>query len=278
MLWVPQKGIIRTESNVTAGGAASPGTSVSTSGSASVKGTPAELISSTSFDSYWMTIIATGYAFATTASQGSIDILIGASTEEVLIADLLMGYCGFMGSDSAKGPKRWDFPLYIPAGQRLSVQAAGARVSTALVVAIYLHGGSGMPYGRVGTSVTTYGITTVPDGTAITPGATGAAGSWTEITSATSKAHFAFVPSFQLTGDTTTNNRNLQVDMGIGAATEEQIGPSYEFSSSSGEVVNGPHNTFPTYHDVPSGTRLVMRASNSAGNDGAYNGVIHAVS
>jgi hypothetical protein len=35
----------------------------------------------------------------------------------------------------------------------------------------------------------------------------------------------------------------------------------------------------PCFADVPSGTRLVMRVSNSGANDvGNYNGVIHAVS
>lgn len=278
MLWVPQKGIVRVQSNGGTVGVASPGTSATTGGAASTKGTAVELISSTSFDAYWITILAMGYGASTTASEGALDILVGAATEEVLIANLLMGNCGEMGGGSTKGPKRWDFPLYIPAGTRIAAQVAGARVTTAMVVYVEIRGGNGIPPFRVGSKVTTYGMGTVPDGTAITPGATGGTGAWAQIVASTTEDHFAFVPSFQITTDVSTNNRSYIVDLGIGAATEEQIGYGYWFSASSDERMEGPYNSMPTFHDVPSGTRLVMRASNSGTNDGAYNGCIHAVS
>src|SRR5262245_10721750 len=113
MLWVPKKGILRVESNVGSAGTLEPGTVVTTSGSANTKGTPAELSASTAFDAYWVKIQAWGYAAGGVASQGSMDILVGAATEEVLIADLLMGYCGGGGTSAGNGPKMWDFPLYI---------------------------------------------------------------------------------------------------------------------------------------------------------------------
>lgn len=277
MLWTPQKGVVRVQTNTGAVGTATPGTSVTTGASASTKGTPAELIASTSFDAYWIKICASNYGLAATASQGSMDLLIGSATESVLIPDLLMGYCGSIVA-AGKGPKCWEFPLYIPAGSRLSVQAAGARTSTAFRVQIYLYGGNGYPAWPVGTKVTTYGMGTVPAGTTITPGASGAVGSWAQITASTTEDHCAFVPSFQMTGDTTTNLRLLTVEMGVGAATEELISPPYWFGCDSGEYMDGPYNCCPTMRDVPSGTRLVMRASNSSTNDGGYNGVIHAVS
>lgn len=265
------------QSNEAATGAATPGTSVTTGGSSNTKGTPAELISSTSFDSYWMKVIALNYGSDTATSEGSMDILIGAATEEVLIPDLLMGFCGYYGSASSKGPKIWDFPLYTPAGSRLAVQAAGARTATAFQVLIYLYGGNGYPPFRIGSKVTTYGIGTVPNGTTVTPGASGAEGTWTQITASTSADHFAFVPSYQVTNDTTTNNRTLQVDIGIGSATEEQIG-SWTYATASTESMEGPMNTMPAFQDVPASTRLVGRCSNSGTNDAGYNMCIHCVS
>jgi hypothetical protein len=277
MLWVPQKGVVRVEHNTGAVGTATPGTSVTTGSTSSTKGTPAQLIASTAFDAYWVTILASNYGNAATASQGAMDILTGAATEDILIPNLLMGHCGSIAA-AGKGPKRWDFPLYIPSGTRIAVQAAGARTSTAFRVWIYLYGGDGLPGHRVGTRVTTYGMGTVPDGTSITPGASAAEGSWTQITASTSQDHFAFLPSFQATGDTTLNNRLLTVDLGVGAATEEQIMEGYWFATDGGEFMDGPYPSMPCFHDVPASTRLVMRASNSGANDGGYNGVIHAVS
>lgn len=278
MLWIPQKGDVLTEDNIATTGTTTPGTSVTTGGAATTKGTPAELIASTAFDAYWVTILASNYGSAAAAAQGAMDLLIGSATEEVLIPNMLFGHAGNYGSIITVGPKRWDFPLYIPAGQRLAVQACGQRTSTAFRVQIFLYGGNGYPPFRVGSKVTTYGIGTLPRGVTLTPGASGAAGSWTEITSGTTEDHFAFVPSFQVATDTTTNTRMLTAEIGIGSATEELISQPYMYVTDSGECMEGATNSFPTFHDVPSGTRLVMRASNSGTNDGSYDGVIHALS
>lgn len=276
-LWVPQKGTRRLDHNTGAVGTATPGTSVTTGAASGTKGAVSQLIASTAFDAYWVTVIASDYRLAATASQGCLDILIGAATEEVLIPDLLMGYCGHAAGSGCLGPKRWDFPLYIPAGSRLAAQAAGARVSTAFRVWVFLYGGDGYPAFRVGSKVTTYGVT-VPVGTTVTPGASGAEGSWTQITASTSESHFAFVPSYQASGDTTINDRALAVDLGVGSATEEEIMQSWWFNTNSNESMSGPINSMPCFQDVPASTRLVMRASNSGANDGGYNAAVHGVS
>lgn len=278
MLWVPQTGRRLLQHNTGAVGTATPGTSVTTGAASGTKGTAVELIAATTFDAYWMTIIASNYRLAATASQGCLDILTGAATEEVLIPNLLMGYCGDAAGATTLGPKRWDFPLYVPAGTRLAAQACGARVSTAFRVWIFLYGGDGMPAFRVGSKVTTYGVSAPPNGTTCTPGASGAEGAWTQMTAATTEDHFAFTPSYQASADTTTNDRALAIDLGVGAATEEEIMESWWFHTNSNESMAGPINSMPCFQNVPSGTRLVMRASNSGANDGSYNAAIHAVS
>lgn len=265
------------ETNSGAVGTGNPGTSVTTGASASTKGTPAQLIASTAFDAYWVRVVAHNYSLAAgAASQGALDILIGSSTETVLIANLLMGYAG--GSASNRGPKVWDFPLYIPAGSRLAAQAAGNRTSTAMRVVINLYGGYGYPPFRVGTKVTTYGMGTVPDGTPITPGASGAVGAFAQITASTTEDHFALVPSFQVTNSTAVNFNVFTVEIGSGAATEEVISPPYWFATDSNEAMDGPYNSMPVFQDIPAGTRLSMRASGSGTLNPSYNGVIHALS
>ena len=279
MLNLFRKGITRHETNASIVGQ-SPmfGTSVTTGASSSTKGTAVQLIASTAFDAYLVRVTCGGYGSAGLASEGCLDILLGAATEHVLIPNLLMGYCGGLDTTSADvGPKSWLFPLYIPSGTRIAAQAAGARTSAACYVTVDLYGGNGYPDFEPGTRVTTYGIGTVPNGVTITPGASGATGSWTQITASTSEEHKYLVPSFQVSTDLTTNRRHFTVEMGIGAATEELISQPYRFQTGTNEFMSSIEG-IPQRLDIPSGTRLVMRASNSGTNDGPYNGVIHGVS
>src|SRR5947207_7473018 len=109
MFWVPQKGPLRVDHNTGSAGSANIGTSVTTGASSATKGTPATLISSTAFDAYWVVVMAHSYASSTVASDGSLDILIGAPTEEILIPDLLMGYCADPSIFVGLG-KIWQFP------------------------------------------------------------------------------------------------------------------------------------------------------------------------
>jgi hypothetical protein len=276
MLWVPKKGLLRHQHNRGSVGSTTWGTSVTTGSTSSTKGTPAEIFSSTSFDAFWILIVAHSYQATVSDCRGALDILIGSATEEVLIPNLLFGYAANVSN--LQGPKMWQFPLYIPAGSRIAAQAAGGRTSTAFRVGIDLYGGDGSPPFRVGSKVTTYGMGTVPSGTAITPGASGAEGSWTEIVVATSEDHFAFYPSFQPNGDTSISNAGYAIDIGVGSATEEMIGESFMYGANTSEAMAGPWGQLPVFADVPSGSRLVMRASNSVANDAGYDAVIHAVS
>lgn len=274
-LWVPQKGRVLTESNLPAVGSATFGNAVTTGAASATKGTPVQLIASTSFDTWGVEIFAEGYAASSTASPGCLDILIGASTESILIADLLMGNCGGAATQQT-GPKRWFFPLYIPAGSRIAAQAAGARVSTSFDVGIQLYGGTGYPPWQVGTKVTTYGIGTVPNGTTVTPGGSGAEGSWTQITASTTMDHFCLLPSWQTNDTAMTALGVINVDIGVGSATESQVG-SYHYFCQATESMEGPMQALPAFCAVPSGTRLAMRASSSVAVD-TSNGAIHGVS
>lgn len=282
MLWTPLKPLVTRESNLEGGIATlTPGTSVTTGGTATTKGTAAQLIASTRADAHLIEIVCSNVGASATDSRGCLDILIGAATEQVLIPNLLIG-CAGGASAVGCGPKRWVFPLYIPAGSRISAQAACARTATAIRVCVYLLGfGPAAPF-RVGSRVTTYGVT-VPDGTAVTAGTAGE-GAWTQIAAATSRDHFAFFPSWQPPNDTTlTPQKTYFLDMGIGAATEEALGQAaqrYQYMLDTGEMAEGPYGGgFPTWQDVPSGTRLVARLSASGAADAAASQVaIHAVS
>lgn len=276
MLWGPQKGMTRYQSNIAAAGA-SIGTSCTAGASEATKGTIVEAIASTDFDSYLMHITCAENSTGGSGGRGCVDILIGAAgSEQVLIENLLMGYCGGIVDFQIKGPKQWMFPVYVPAGTRISIRSAGQRTSVAVRVGISLMGGLGSPQFQVGTKVITYGMGTVANGTSITEGGSGAEGSWTQITSSTTHEHFCLVPSYQF-NTATSAEKYSYVDIGIGASSSEvQIGPRYMYSSGYYLPMDGPLNPMPTFCNIPSGTRLAMRASNSSGARSAQ-GAIHGV-
>jgi hypothetical protein len=279
MLWVPQKGLTRYQSNLSSTSSATLGTSCTTGAAEATKGSIVEAIASTNFDSYMMHITIGDYTTTSTPARGCLDIMIGAGgSEQVLIENLLMGYCGGQADVQQKGPKQWMFPIYVPAGSRLSIRAAGERTSTAVRCAITLMGGTVSPMFQVGTKVTTYGVGTVANGTTITEGGSGAEGSWAQITSSTSVEHFCLVPSYQFNTTTASTERYSYVDIGIGAASSEvQLGTPYVYSTGFYAPMDGPFNPMPVFCNVPAATRLAMRASNS-GTARAAQGAIHGVS
>lgn len=273
MLLIPQKGQEKQITNLSTTASGTPGTIVTTGGTAATKGSAFELISAANNirDSYGIYIEANAYGGSAAACEGALDILGGAATEEVLIPDLLMGYCG---NAEAGRVKSWFFPLYIPAGTRISARAAGARVNTTVRVGATLLGGT-MPPWRIGGKITTYGMGTVPNGTAITPVV--GAPSTTQIVASTTADHFAFLPSFQVAVDTTLLAKQIVIGIGVGAATEDLIG-SWTYYCDANEFMSGPAFARPVFYSVPSGSRLVMRASATGTLESNYNGVIHAMS
>lgn len=275
---LPIKGFQRFDDhNLGSVGSVTWGKSVTTGAAATTKGTPVGLVASTLYDAYWLRIYAHRYNSTGAASDGAMDILIGAATEEIFIADLLFGQAGSFGAAGNAG-KWWDFPVYIPAGSRLAVQAAGRRTSTAFRVGYQLLGGNTSPHSPVGTKVITYGNASA-SGTAVTAGTSGAEGSWTQITASTSEDHIAVVPSWQCGNDTTMTNQMCTIDIGVGSATEELISAPYHYSVDQNEAMSGPYSMFPTIVDIPASSRLVVRASTSAAsNDTGNNACLHCVS
>lgn len=277
MLWVPQKGVLRVQTNDLSVGDYNTGTAVTPNATSSLKGSPTELIASTGFDVFLVLIGISKVASTAATRRCCVDIMAGAATEDVLIPDLLGGGAGSQASFQS-AHKQWLFPVYIPAGTRLSARAASEGGATTIFVSLKLFGGNGIPPFQVGSSVTSYGIGgTLPQATAITFGASGAEGSWTQIVASTTRDHFCTVPSVQLGSDATVSMNKLSVDVGIGSATEEQIGPPYVYATTTSESMSGPYPNIPVFSPIPSGSRLVMRGSASGLVD-AYEGALHCVS
>ena len=270
MFWYPPQRL-RTQSNAAAIATLTPGTAVTTGATSSTKGSPTQIFASTDFDVWGVTLVFSDHGFGATASDACFDLLIGAN-DDVLIPDIL---CGYSPLSQQLGSQRYWFPLFIPAGVKVSGRAAGLRTSTTMRVQAFLEGGTISPPWRVGSRCTTYGITTVPDGTTVVAG-NGSEGAWTQITASTTDTHFYLVPSFQATNSTGIGGRAIAVDYGVGGSGAEiQLG-SAGYSTSNVEQMSTLGDLGGEDVNVATGSRLVMRASASAVPD-SYNGALHGV-
>jgi hypothetical protein len=272
MLFVPQKCCTKVITNGGIVGTTNPWTGV-TCGAANTYGAVTELIADTdnTQDSWGIEIIIAQSGASGTSSETCVNILAGAATEDLII-DSLVGGHAYAGT-----AMRYFFPLYIPAGTRISAQASSAVASNAIRVGVYLYGDGNPPF-ETGGRVTTYGTKANNSrGQAITPTASGGAASVTELTASTSRDHTYFLPGFSVVGDGSIAAAGwVNIGVGVGAATEERIG-SWFFPKATTEQMAGPIPFLGAFRNVPSGSRLTMLASNSSTNDAGYGGLIYAV-
>ena len=283
MLFTPYKGMTQIAASTALTAETNPGWSPVSGATSATKGAWTRIFSSMYNNMYLLRLIVRDIAVAATSSLATMDVGVGpAGSEVVMVPDLLCGGAPIASGNPYNGREFW-IPLHVPQGDAVSVRFASERTSATfkLVGWVYIGGGSNPPPWRTAMKVTTYGIGTVPNGTTIVPGASTAQGSWTQITASTTRDHFCFFPSFQLSG-TTMNARSILLSIGLGGAGVEesfQSGVGYVYVTNTNEEMFGPYNNqFPVWQDVPAGTRLVARASNTGTNDaGTYQVAIHAL-
>lgn len=271
MLFGPRGGYSPPISNSGIVGSSSFGTGVPSNATTLLYGATTELISAANNtrDSWGMEILVWNTALAATASEATIDILIGGATDETLIKALICGHT------LAASYTRYFFPVHVPGGVRLAAQLASVRTSITPRVLVYLYGGGVSPFPHCG-KVTTYG-TQINNarGQSVTPAASGGAASVTQMTASTSQDHFFVAPGFQVATDTTVNARNYNIGIGVGASTEDRVG-TWWYHASGGEEMGGAFPELQGFVNIPSGSRLTMLASGSGTLDTAYDGLIYA--
>lgn len=229
--------------------------------SANTKGAWSQIVASSPIDCQMACLQFMGVASTTTVDGISVDIGIGAAASEVvLIPDVMNWYGATVGLFIAVNHVL--IPLVIPAGTRISARAQANIASpgtTMQVNLILFDSGFGVPEGCAG--VDAIGFTAASTtGTSITPGATGAKGSYAQLVASTSRDYCGFF--FGLNYSSTAGNRIF--DIAIGAAASEKIIlpdlPAFNFYSTT----RLPYFPVP----VPAGQRLAARVADikSGGN------------
>jgi hypothetical protein len=247
---------IRSQRNWSGRLAATSGTVLTAAGSSHTLGTKVELIASTSFDTHLVRVRVHNSFISNTQTDQLVNIYVGASTAEVLlIPNLLAGWANSLGGGGT--PIRiYEFPLFIPAGTRLSADNQALIASDTVAVMIECFGG-GQPRGWVGRGVECIGaVTASSQGTSVTSG--GASdGTFTDI--GTTAKEWRFVqPMLQgnLT-DTAIQNASIAADIGVGGALLHELA---EFIFTTEATENTRNADTGRYTRIPSGTALQLRA------------------
>lgn len=227
-----------------------------TSATAYNNATPVELVASTSRDSAWLTIRIGSNIAATGARSSTVfEVMAGSSGNEYPIIGPVV--CGNLNTQST-----FTFPIYIPAGTRLSIRFRSARVSLGILVSWALGylangaDGTGLPQRWVAYGVNDDGSANA-QGTIVAPGASAATwGSWTAVTTSTTYAHDLWIPMVDAGTQTTITAQTVRTRWALasttGAATMATNGtvwhgPWLSYGTSEGFSDGWNANGNPTY-------------------------------
>ena len=261
MLWVPPARFTNIQSNLPA----TPDNSqwgiryTADAVSANTKGaySAGEIFSSTTYDTFLVAIGWNGVGGSNTNTSTLLDIGIGASeSESTIISNLLVGWRG--STTAAIGPHVIYLPLFIPAGSRVAGRIQSAALSRTIDVAVWLYQGASQVPWHLYTGMDDYGVdTTTSRGTSHTPGNSGSESAWASVGSTASRDYDGlFFLTQGLAGvDTVMIVGGYHWEIGYSDTTLAE----YFESTSTAEVICGPHPAFPLPTSVPLGTQLQVR-------------------
>ena len=239
---------------------------------AHTKGAWVEITAATTFDVERIHMMWAATSAAGTNSSALLDIGVGAAGSEVVVVpDLAVGWNALAVGISDR--TRYDLPLWIPKGSRVAVRAQSARATCpAFGVQMLFHASnSPVTQTRPASTVLAFGADAAASkGVNIVPGAAAAKGAWAEITAATTSPLSAVALGVQGAANTGMQGGTVALDIGVGAAGSETVLVADVYvATSNSELVarGGPLFTWAT--DIPAGTRIAVRCSNSAGNSSA---------
>lgn len=234
----------------------SPWIAALTGGAAHTKGSYVELTPASTVDCYGLRIAITQTSVSTTNTSALLDIAVGGAGSEVdVIPNVGVGYKASFGTAIGF------FPVFIPAGSRVSARVQGAEASKAITV-VALPAARQIGSTRPSTKVVTMGADTATSkGVNVTVASTNTKGSWSQIIASTAEPFTGLGVSMQGGADTTLATGFGLADIGIGSAGNEVvIVPNLAISFSVQEAVS--HYEHGAFHvAIPAGSRLAARAA-----------------
>lgn len=255
----------------------SAGTTITASASTNTKGSWTTLIADTGARSLGIQIAIDNTAVSNTNSSSLLDIGIGAaSSETVLIPDLAAGYA--LNENVSNTFVSYYFPIFIPAGVRLSARAQSVTASKAVTVRIHVfQRPSGL--GWVGSRVTAYGVTSASSrGTLCTHG-TNTYGTAAQLDASTANPIRYMQIGMQGGDDPSLSDFRVLADVRLGASTSI-AGPLMGSTDTGVESVlmNAGNNTLARMgFSLPSGQDLRMAGMANGGSNNVFDYTIYGV-
>lgn len=229
-----------------------------TAGAIHTKGNYVELVASNEFSTSGL-IIMPGYVAP--SSEFLFDIAVGGEgSEQDIISNLCAGCPGLAGSK--RNLWQYFFPIFIPAGSRISARCQSDNASQLIRLGIMSIGG-GFSHPTAFNEIITYGANTgTTRGVTVDPGATvDTKGDWVQITASTTRAAKGLVVGAGSRGNANMAWAAWLLDIGIGTEGSEQILiPNLHFASSDNVDKISPNNTVFIPVSIPAGTRIAARS------------------
>lgn len=264
---------------VSAFAAATIGTNFTAGGNNTFGSSVSVISSAITYDLQLLTIEIGGTSLGAQVDASTIaDILYdpaGGTSWSTLISGLL---CGFAVTPGSLGGTtvRYSFPIRVPAGSTLGIKAKTAYTSDVTTGRVLMTG-----YGRpsqpsmwwCGSGVETLGISS-SKGTSVTPGASGANGSWTTI-GTSSFRYRAFQIGVGPTHSAMVSARGYHTFVGVSSAQLPGSVPIHCNTSSTHHCRNG--QVAPQYCDIPSGSTIQAMSTCSSTSPDALSIAVYGV-
>jgi hypothetical protein len=247
-----------------------------TAGASGADGTAVSLISAITHDVHKLRVRVGGISSAGNDGNACGDLLIdpaGGSSWSVLISDLVCGMSNIVTSGGLN--LSYEFPLYVPSGSSIGWRGKTAHtvdITTGYVTAEAWGEPRNPAMWWCGSGVETLGISD-SKGTAITPGNSGAWGSWTSIGSTSSRIYKAVQLGINGSDNTALG---VQYHFEIGTGSAKLPGTSRTWVNLTSSELGYRHNPGLIGCNLPSGTQMQARGVCSGTAENLY-GVIYGV-
>ncbi len=236
------------------------------------------ILTALAHDVHYLVLNVGGFFLSTADGKVAMDVLIntaGGAPDTLLIADLAVGCSTTQAAGRSITSRTYHFPLFIPSGSTVGVRQRArhtANLTTGRLI-MYAHGDPSYPQAWwCGRGVETLGITGTTGnasyGAAITPGGSGAWGSWTTI--GTSTSDYGAVQVGINGSDSGMANNLAQFEFGHGSTRAPGIPPIHVAPASSERFVSIALNLWPGFCSVRSGTTWQARGMQQSTAEAYY--------
>lgn len=246
-------------SNYAATPSLTPGTTF-TAGGLDTDGAAVSCIAALAHDVHHLRLRFQGIQSTGADTNSAGDLLIdpaGGTSWAALINDVV---CGMLNTNTTGMPWSYEFPIYIPAGASLGWRCKTVNatdVTTGQILVETFGEPSNPAMWWCGQGVETLGISN-SKGTAITPGNSGAAGSWTNVGSTTSRIYKAI--QLGLNGSD-AGAIDAAYHFEVGAGSQPIPGSGIVWLRSNTSELAYRHNPGLMTCNIPSGTQMQVRGT-----------------